>query len=69
GIFIFDNLEFHGMVHHIDEITNRHTRQLVRKIKTFQDLILEDERFEACYHADIGDGVLILKKRGNDNEN
>ncbi|TDW24896.1 putative O-methyltransferase YrrM [Breznakia blatticola] len=61
GVMISDNLEFHGMVHDIEHIKNRNTRQLVRKILKFRDYLLERKDFETTFY-DIGDGIAVSKK-------
>jgi len=62
GIVIVDNLDFHGMIFHIDEIKNRNTRQLVRKIKQFKDWIFNHEDFE-CHYVHVGDGLAIIRRK------
>ncbi|MCI5774619.1 MAG: O-methyltransferase [Erysipelotrichaceae bacterium] len=60
-LFIFDNLEFHGIVDHPEMTQNRNTRSLVKKIRTFRDDILKDPNYHCEYHKEIGDGVLVLR--------
>ncbi len=62
GICIVDNLDFHGMIHDIDNIKNRNTKQLVKKIKRFKDWIFDHSLYEVTYYA-IGDGICIIKRR------
>ncbi len=61
GVFVFDNINFHGMVDNPDLTKNRNTKNLVRKIKIFRDEILADNRFTVTYHKDVGDGVIVAK--------
>lgn len=61
SLFIFDNLEFHGMVDNPEMTRNRNTKALLRKIRNFRDSIIEDERYDCTYYKNIGDGVLVLK--------
>ena len=61
GIIITDNLKFHGMVGHTDEIKNRNTRQLVKKIEKYIDFLNENIEFETEFY-DIGDGISISHK-------
>ena len=63
GILFFDNMEFHGFVKNPMLSNNRNTRQLVKKIIKFYDRIILDTRFESKYYSDVGDGILILRKR------
>lgn len=62
GICIVDNLDFHGMIHDIDHIKNRNTKQLVKKIKRFRDWIFDNDEYEVTYY-EIGDGICIIKRR------
>lgn len=62
GICVVDNLDFHGMVFAIDEIKNRNTRQLVKKIKRFKDWILNHEQYDVEYHH-IGDGICVIRRK------
>ena len=59
---IVDNMDFHGLVDDPGMITNRHTRNLVRKIAKFKEEILEDSRYE-CLYSKTGDGILLINKR------
>lgn len=60
-LFIFDNLEFHGIVDNPELTNNRNTKSLVKKIRTFRDEILKDPNFKCEYHKNVGDGILVLK--------
>lgn len=60
-VFVFDNLNFHGMVDDLSLTSNRNTRQLVGKIKRFRDKILHDEAYKTEFFPNIGDGIAILK--------
>lgn len=57
-VFVFDNLNFHGMVDDESLSHNRNTLQMVHKIKRFRQHILQDTRFVTTFY-DIGDGVAI----------
>ncbi len=63
GIFVYDNMIFHGMVYDIDNIKNRNTRSLVRKIVNFLQIMRNDERFDIMFFEDVGDGILVAKKK------
>ena len=63
GIMVFDNMEFHGLVDHPELTHNRNTRQLVRKIKNFRELVQEDERFDIIMYEGVGDGIMTLTRR------
>jgi predicted O-methyltransferase YrrM len=63
GIVIFDNLLFHGFVNlKQEEIKNRNTRQLIRKLKDFIEYISNhpDYEFEMI---EEGDGIGIARRK------
>lgn len=62
GICIVDNLDFHGMIFDIENIKNRNTKQLVKKIKRFKDWIFDNERYVVEYHH-VGDGICVIRKK------
>jgi Predicted O-methyltransferase len=62
GICVVDNLDFHGMIHDIEHIKNRNTRQLVRKIKRFRDWIFNHEEYDVTYYP-IGDGICVIRRK------
>jgi len=59
--FIFDNLNFHGMVDGYLKSNNRSTNQMMRKILKFRNHILKDDRFESEFF-NIGDGIAVAKR-------
>jgi len=59
-IVIVDNLDFHGMVDHVDDIKNRNTRNLVKKIILFRATLEQDPTITLTYHR-RGDGILEIK--------
>ena len=63
GYFIFDNINFHGMVDNPSLTNNRNTKALVRKIKNFRDEMINDDRYNVEYLKDVGDGVMIVKMK------
>lgn len=60
GVVFTDNLMFHGLV--MEEIQSRQLRQLVNKIKNFNDYITSKEAY-LSYIYDIGDGICISIKK------
>lgn len=62
GICIVDNLDFHGMIHDIEHINNRNTKQLVKKIKRFRDWIFNHEEYDVTYYS-VGDGICIIRRK------
>ena len=63
GYVLFDNMVFHNMIYHIDEIKSKSTRNLVKKIANFRETITKDKRFDIMFYDDIGDGLLLLTRR------
>lgn len=63
GIIIVDNLDFHGMIFDIENIKNRNTKQLVKKIKRFKDWIFNHDEYDVDYYS-VGDGICIIKRKG-----
>lgn len=59
GIFVYDNMIFHGLVYDIDNIKSKNTRSLVKKIVNFLELMRKDERFDIIFYKDVGDGILV----------
>lgn len=57
-IFVFDNLNFHGIVDDENLSHNRSTIQMVHKIKKFREHIIHDPRFETTFF-NIGDGIAV----------
>lgn len=62
GVIISDNLSFHGMVDNIDSITNRNTKQLVRKISNYIDFLKNNTEFNTEFIS-IGDGIGISRRK------
>lgn len=60
-VFIFDNLEFHGIVDNPSLTNNRNTKSLVRKIRTFRDEMLNSSEYDVTYHKSVGDGVMLVR--------
>ncbi len=57
-VFVFDNLNFHGIVDDENLSHNRSTIQMVHKIKKFREHIIQDPRFETTFY-NIGDGIAV----------
>lgn len=62
-VFIYDNLNFHGMVDDESLSHNRSTIQMTHKIHKFRDHLLQDDRFDTVFHADVGDGVAVSVRK------
>ena len=65
GYFIFDNINFHGMVDNPELTKNRNTKALVRKIKTFRDGMLNSD-YDVRYYKEIGDGIMVVSKKNSE---
>lgn len=62
SVFVFDNMNFHGIVDNEGLSQNRSTIQMVHKIKKFRDFILRDSRFSSEYYSTIGDGIIVAER-------
>jgi len=63
GIFVYDNMIFHGLVYDIENIKSKNTRSLVRKIVNFYQTMVNDERFDIIFLENVGDGLLLATRR------
>ena len=63
GVYVFDNLNFHGIVDNPQLTNNRNTRSLVKKIKVFRDWLLTDPSIDVIFYKTQGDGVAVVKYR------
>lgn len=61
GIVITDNLIFHNLIFD-DKITNRNTRQLVKKIKNFNEFLANNHDYDT-YFSPLGDGIAVSIKK------
>ncbi|NLM63270.1 MAG: O-methyltransferase [Mollicutes bacterium] len=61
GVIITDNINFHGLVENIDNITSKRLKSLVKKIKKYIDFLKENEEFTTEF-VDVGDGISISKR-------
>ena len=61
-VFIFDNLNFHGIVDNEELSSNRSTIQMVHKIKKFREHLLNDDRFTTAFY-DVGDGIAVSVRK------
>lgn len=65
SVFVFDNLNFHGMADHPELTDNRSTRQMSAKIRKFRESLLQDKRFRVSWRPEIGDGVMTAEFLGH----
>lgn len=59
SVFIFDNLNFHGIVDNPSLSANRSTVQMAAKILAFREWLLANDMFETEFLPDTGDGVAV----------
>ncbi len=63
GVFVYDNMIFHGLVYDVENIKSRNTRSLVKKLINFLQIMRNDERFDIMFFEDVGDGILLASKK------
>ncbi|MFV0380609.1 MAG: O-methyltransferase [Anaerorhabdus sp.] len=68
GVFIFDNMEFHGIVNNPSLSKSRNTLQLVKKIKKFRDYLLSSDDINCDYFPEIGDGIAVVRVKSKKNK-
>lgn len=64
GIILTDNMNFHGLVDHPERTNNRHTKQLVRKIKDYHQFLEQLPDFQVEFY-DKGDGIALVRRKQN----
>ena len=62
GVILTDNLLFHGLVLESETIESRNLRQLVNKIKKYNDWLMEQDGFDTTIY-NIGDGIALSIKK------
>ena len=61
GVFISDNLSFHGMVNDLTLTHNYSTIKLVKKIRKYIKFLKENKEFHTDFY-DNGDGISVSKR-------
>lgn len=62
-VCIIDNIDYHGFVEeNFDKIYSRNLRSMMRRIKEFKEYLNNRSDLIVTYH-DIGDGMLVVKRR------
>lgn len=61
GVFISDNLFFHGMVEDISLTQNYSTIKLIRKLKRYIDFLKANTEFQTEFYQ-LGDGVAVSRR-------
>ena len=62
GVFISDNLSFHGMVDDLTLTHNYSTIKLVKKIRKYIDFLKQNSEFTTTFYAN-GDGISVSKRK------
>ena len=62
GVFISDNLFFHGMVKNPELTQNYSTIKLIRKLKRYIDFLKANTEFQTEFYQ-LGDGVAVSKRK------
>ncbi|MBQ0050964.1 MAG: class I SAM-dependent methyltransferase, partial [Treponema sp.] len=62
GVFISDNLSFHGMVEDLSLTHNYSTIKLVKKIRKYIDFLKNNEEFQTEFFK-LGDGIAVSKRK------
>ena len=63
GVFVYDNMIFHGLVYDVENIKSKNTRSLVKKLINFLQIMRNDKRFDIMFFEDVGDGILLASKK------
>ncbi len=63
GVIITDNLNFHGLTKHPEEIQSKNLRALVNKINNYKTFLKENKEFQTEFYQ-IGDGITVSKRKG-----
>ena len=61
GVFISDNLFFHGMVENPELTQNYSTIKLIRKLKRYIDFLKANTEFQTEFYQ-LGDGVAVSRR-------
>lgn len=62
GVFISDNLFFHGMVENPELTQNYSTIKLLRKLKRYIDFLKANTEFQTEFYQ-LGDGVAVSRRK------
>lgn len=62
GLIITDNINFHGLTINIDNIKNKRTRSLMKKIIQYKEFLITNEEFITEF-INVGDGISVSKRK------
>ena len=60
GVFVFDNLNFHGMVEDPALTENKGTKQMIKKLRRFREILMTDPNCLTQFYPEVGDGVAVV---------
>lgn len=60
GAIITDNLNFHGLTAHPEEIHSKNLKALVNKINNYRDFLKQNQEFSTNFY-EVGDGIAVSK--------
>ena len=60
GVFVFDNLNFHGMVEDPSLTENKGTKQMIKKLRRFRETLMTDPNCLTQFYPEVGDGVAVV---------
>lgn len=64
GCIIIDNLIFHDYINiPLEQIKSRNLRALIRKIITFREWLVKQEKWNVTFFDEVGDGMAIITRR------
>lgn len=64
GVFITDNIGFHGYVNkEEEEIKSRNLRGLVRKIKNYLEYLKTSDKYITEFYENVGDGIAVTTRK------
>ena len=61
GLIVTDNLNFHGLTSHPENIHSKNLKALVRKINNYKEFLIQNKEFITKFY-EIGDGISVSQK-------
>ena len=60
GAILTDNLNFHGLAKHPENIQSKNLKALVKKINNYKEFLKENNEFKTTFY-ELGDGIAVSK--------
>lgn len=60
GAILTDNLNFHGLAKHPENIQSKNLKALVKKINNYKEFLKENTEFKTIFY-ELGDGIAVSK--------